>query len=197
MKQTDIYTEALICLKSILHADHPEFKNWLDWLGRDMLARTVTGLSISIIIGVCAAAVSAAQAAKRSTDQNVDVFIKCHVDAGCICRCIAFSNCFQIHSDLRLVHVDCCQGTHDVTDVNEDILLEEDRSYDRNFSQERNRQLCKKRGDVRWHAGTKKRFPYKLCEACSKYGKCQTADDLVCTKADSQKSKDQRTACPR
>lgn len=30
-----------------------------DWLGRDMLARTVTGLSISIIIGVCAAAVSA------------------------------------------------------------------------------------------------------------------------------------------
>lgn len=30
-----------------------------DWLGRDMLARSVTGLSISIIIGVCAAAVSA------------------------------------------------------------------------------------------------------------------------------------------
>ena len=32
MKQTDIYTEALICLKSILQADHPEFKNWIDWL---------------------------------------------------------------------------------------------------------------------------------------------------------------------
>ena len=27
MKQTDIYTEALICLRSILLADHPEFKN--------------------------------------------------------------------------------------------------------------------------------------------------------------------------
>ena len=32
MKQTDIYTEALICLRSILQADHPEFKNWIDWL---------------------------------------------------------------------------------------------------------------------------------------------------------------------
>ncbi|WP_434310943.1 ABC transporter permease [Hominifimenecus sp. rT4P-3] len=30
-----------------------------DWLGRDMLARTITGLSISIVIGVCAAGVSA------------------------------------------------------------------------------------------------------------------------------------------
>ena len=29
MKQTDIYTEALICLRSILQADHPEFKNWI------------------------------------------------------------------------------------------------------------------------------------------------------------------------
>ena len=36
MKQTDIYTEALICLKLILHADHPEFKNWIDWLDRDI-----------------------------------------------------------------------------------------------------------------------------------------------------------------
>ena len=36
MKQTDIYTEALICLRSILQADHPEFKNWIDWLERDM-----------------------------------------------------------------------------------------------------------------------------------------------------------------
>ena len=36
MKQTDIYTEALICLKSILQADHPEFKNWIDWLERDI-----------------------------------------------------------------------------------------------------------------------------------------------------------------
>ena len=29
MKQTDIYTEALICLRSILQTDHPEFKNWI------------------------------------------------------------------------------------------------------------------------------------------------------------------------
>ena len=36
MKQTDIYTEALICLRSILQADHPEFKNWIDWLERDI-----------------------------------------------------------------------------------------------------------------------------------------------------------------
>ena len=32
MKQTDIYTEALICLRLILQADHPEFKNWIDCL---------------------------------------------------------------------------------------------------------------------------------------------------------------------
>ena len=36
MKRTDIYTEALICLRSILQADHPEFKNWIDWLERDI-----------------------------------------------------------------------------------------------------------------------------------------------------------------
>ena len=36
MKQTDIYTEALICLRSILQADYPEFKNWIDWLERDI-----------------------------------------------------------------------------------------------------------------------------------------------------------------
>lgn len=36
MKQTDIYTEALICLRSILLADHPEFPNWSDWLERDI-----------------------------------------------------------------------------------------------------------------------------------------------------------------
>ena len=36
MKQTDIYTEALICLRSILLADHPEFQNWIDWLERDI-----------------------------------------------------------------------------------------------------------------------------------------------------------------
>ena len=36
MKQTDIYTEALTCLRSILQADHPEFKNWIDWLERDI-----------------------------------------------------------------------------------------------------------------------------------------------------------------
>ena len=36
MKQTDIYTEALICLRSILQTDHPEFKNWIDWLERDI-----------------------------------------------------------------------------------------------------------------------------------------------------------------
>ena len=36
MKQTDIYTEALSCLCLILWADHPEFKNWIDWLERDI-----------------------------------------------------------------------------------------------------------------------------------------------------------------
>ena len=36
MKQTDIYTEALICLHSILLADHPEFQNWIDWLKQDI-----------------------------------------------------------------------------------------------------------------------------------------------------------------
>ena len=36
MKQTDIYTEALICLRSILQTDHPEFQNWIDWLERDI-----------------------------------------------------------------------------------------------------------------------------------------------------------------
>ena len=36
MKQTDIYTEALVCLRLILQTDHPEFKNWLDWLERDI-----------------------------------------------------------------------------------------------------------------------------------------------------------------
>ena len=33
MKQTDIYTEALVCLRLILQTDHPEFKNWLDGWG--------------------------------------------------------------------------------------------------------------------------------------------------------------------
>ncbi len=36
MKSTDIYTEALICLRSILQTDHPEFTNWIDWLERDI-----------------------------------------------------------------------------------------------------------------------------------------------------------------
>ena len=36
MKQTDIYTEALSCLRLILWADHPEFENWIDWLERDI-----------------------------------------------------------------------------------------------------------------------------------------------------------------
>lgn len=36
MKQNDIYTEALICLRLILQTDHPEFKNWIDWLERDI-----------------------------------------------------------------------------------------------------------------------------------------------------------------
>ena len=36
MKQTDIYTEALNCLHSILLADHPEFQNWIGWLERDI-----------------------------------------------------------------------------------------------------------------------------------------------------------------
>ena len=34
MKQSDIYTEDLTCLRSILLADHPEFQNWIDWLAR-------------------------------------------------------------------------------------------------------------------------------------------------------------------
>ena len=37
MRQSDIYTEALTCLRSILLADHPEFQNWIDWLERDIL----------------------------------------------------------------------------------------------------------------------------------------------------------------
>ena len=36
MKRTDIYTEALVCLRSILLADHPELKNWIDCLERDI-----------------------------------------------------------------------------------------------------------------------------------------------------------------
>lgn len=36
MKQTDIYTEALICLRSILQTDLPGFQNWIDWLERDI-----------------------------------------------------------------------------------------------------------------------------------------------------------------
>ena len=36
MKQSDIYTEALTCLRSILLADHPEFQNWIGWLERDI-----------------------------------------------------------------------------------------------------------------------------------------------------------------
>ncbi len=36
MKETDTYTETLICLRSILQADHPEFQNWINWLNRDI-----------------------------------------------------------------------------------------------------------------------------------------------------------------
>ena len=36
MKQSDIYTEALTCLRYILLADHPEFQNWIDGLERDI-----------------------------------------------------------------------------------------------------------------------------------------------------------------
>ena len=36
MKQADIYTEALVCLRTILQTDHPEFQNWIDWLERDI-----------------------------------------------------------------------------------------------------------------------------------------------------------------
>ena len=43
MKQSDIYTEALTCLRSILLADHPEFQNWIDWLERDIQAGTSGG----------------------------------------------------------------------------------------------------------------------------------------------------------
>ncbi|HIT33653.1 MAG TPA: hypothetical protein IAC31_03375 [Candidatus Faecousia intestinigallinarum] len=36
MTQTDIYTQAFTCLRLILQTDHPEFKNWIDWLDRDI-----------------------------------------------------------------------------------------------------------------------------------------------------------------
>lgn len=36
MKQTDIYTEALLSLRTILQIDHPEFKNWIEWLNQDI-----------------------------------------------------------------------------------------------------------------------------------------------------------------
>ena len=36
MKQADIYTEALVCLRTILQTDHPEFQNWIDWLEWDI-----------------------------------------------------------------------------------------------------------------------------------------------------------------
>ena len=50
MKQTDIYTEALICLRSILQADHPEFKNWIDWLEGTFRTGT-SGGRLPIIFG--------------------------------------------------------------------------------------------------------------------------------------------------
>ena len=64
MRQSDIYTEALTCLRSILLADHPEFQNWIDWLERDILdwnqRREVThhlraygGMVLSMICPVC------------------------------------------------------------------------------------------------------------------------------------------------
>lgn len=37
----------------------PQYPFGTDWLGRDMFKRTITGLSMSILIGVCAASVSA------------------------------------------------------------------------------------------------------------------------------------------
>ena len=43
MKQTDIYTEALTCLRSILLADHPEFQNWIDWLEQDLSLIHISG----------------------------------------------------------------------------------------------------------------------------------------------------------
>ena len=49
MKQTDIYTEALTCLRSILLADHPEFQNWIDWLERD----TVNGGHLQCYLFQC------------------------------------------------------------------------------------------------------------------------------------------------
>ena len=36
MSRPDVYLEALACLRLILQADHPEFQNWIAWLGRDM-----------------------------------------------------------------------------------------------------------------------------------------------------------------
>ena len=36
MKQTDIFTEALLSLRTILQIDHPEFKNWIEWLNQDI-----------------------------------------------------------------------------------------------------------------------------------------------------------------
>ena len=65
MKQSDIYTEALTCLRSILLADHPEFQNWIGWLERDIQdwnqqrevahhLRAYGGMGYSMICPVCA-----------------------------------------------------------------------------------------------------------------------------------------------
>ncbi len=56
-----------------------------DWLGRDMLARTLKGLSISIFIGILAAAVSAAVAlilgvASATMGRTVDTVISFFID---------------------------------------------------------------------------------------------------------------------
>lgn len=56
-----------------------------DWLGRDMFVRTVRGLSISILIGICAATVSAVMAfllgvASATMGRMVDTVITWFVD---------------------------------------------------------------------------------------------------------------------
>lgn len=56
-----------------------------DWLGRDMFVRTVRGLSISILIGVCAATVSAVMAfvlgvASATLGNTVDTVITWFID---------------------------------------------------------------------------------------------------------------------
>jgi peptide/nickel transport system permease protein len=66
---------------------YPDFRHpfGTDWLGRDMLARTLKGLSISIIVGISASAVSAVMAlvlgvAAATLGRRVDAAVTWFVD---------------------------------------------------------------------------------------------------------------------